>query len=148
MALGIDFDQSQALRTVAVLERLPRQLTRDMAVAVRESAKGVAQQTRVLLRRKRFRGRRGKGGGAAAPGEPPALRTGARVRSGGFRKVRRDGLAYVAEAKEFYARFLEVPKDGAAKHPFISIAVENRQDQIEARLVAAITGTLEQAAKR
>ena len=141
MALGINFDQSQALGTIKILERLPRQMTREIALAVRESAKEVAQETRRLLRRKRSRGGVVE---ASSPGKPPALRTGALAHSIGFRRVRRDGLAYVVEAREFYGKFLEL---GRAPRPFISLAMETKRDRIEARLVAAITRTLEDAAR-
>ena len=140
MVLEISVDTRDARRMVKVLEFIPKDMKRGISLALRESAKEIARDTRSLLRRKRA-GRRGE---ASRPGEPPALRTGALARSIGFRRGRRDGLSYVVEAREFYARFLEV---GDEPRPFISLAFDRKRTVIENRIVEAITRTLEEAAR-
>ena len=127
---GVSLDTSRAHRTIKLIEAMPREMKAGIAEVLRDEAKGAARDTRILLRQKR--GRR------ASRGEPPAVQTGKLARSIGFKRGRRDGLSYVVQAREFYARFLE-----ARGYPHVTLAVDRRSDRMWDGIVLAIIRTIE-----
>jgi hypothetical protein len=146
LSIGYD-DESAAL--VKSLRALPAALRKNIALAIRDSARMVAADAKDLLGGSKARGRRYKVGplravivtgsnDSSAPGAPPAQQSGELRRSIRVQRQRRDGLAYRVET-EFYALFLEGGATGPGRRrleprPFLSIALANRRDMIEAAI--------------
>ena len=143
LSIGYD-DESEEL--FKALRALPAALRRNIALAVRDGAKMVAEDAKELLGGTRARGRRYKVGplravivsgsnDASPPGNPPAQQSGELRRSIRVQRQRRDGLAYRVEA-EFYSLFLEAGASGPGRRrleprPFLSVALEGRRTLIE-----------------
>jgi hypothetical protein len=156
-AMAIGYEGEAAAALVNLLRVLPNELRKNIALAVRDGARAVAEDARDLLSRTRAKGRRYKvgpltaiivGGANASsrPGEPPAQQSGELRRSLRVVKHRRDGLAYRIET-EFYALFLEGGASGPGarrldRRPFLSVALEQRRDMIEAILAEQIERAL------
>lgn len=144
LSIGYDDESAELLKA---LRALPSALRKNIAVAIRDGAKMVAEDAKELLGGTRARGRRVKVGPLRAvivsgsndgskPGNPPSQQSGELRRSIRVQRQRRDGLAYRVET-EFYALFLEYGASGPGRRrleprPFLSIALSNRRDLIEA----------------
>jgi phage gpG-like protein len=147
MRLRINVDTSEAEAVARVIKHLPRDLKRELTVALRKSATAVARKTRRLLRSQR-RGR-------SRPGQPPARQTGALARSIRTKKSR-SGLSYSITASVFYATVLEAGAEGAGRgranriepRPFLTAALEDLEAENKERIAKAVRDVFRQAALR
>lgn len=144
--LSIGYDDGSA-ELLKALRALPSALRKNISIAIRDGARMVAEDAKEMLKGTRAKGRRYKIGPlravitsganeASAPGSPPSQQSGELQRSLRVQRQRRDGLAYRVET-EFYALFLEYGAAGPGRRrleprPFLSIALANRRDLIEA----------------
>lgn len=130
MAFRIVLDAEPARVTLAAIRAMPAAIRRDVSSVLRKEAQEVARATRKLLRRPAPRTRGRVRRSASSDGEPPLKRSGDLARSIRVKRAR-GGLSYTIGSKLFYAKFLETgTKTGLAPRPFLTRALEERQDRI------------------